>query len=205
MKKKQNSDLKNKGKDELIEEASNCEQENKETKYELESNDIECELERFKQEVKVKEEKIKEYEALMDEHKDRYLRLQADFDNYRKRVAKEREDIFSNALEDIMIQLLPIVDNLERALDSFENGDLDKKYVDGLNMIYKDFMGTLSKNGLAEVEALGSEFDPNKHHAVMQVDAEEEDENVIKDVFQKGYMLKAKVIRPAMVKVATKS
>lgn len=202
MKKKQDNDLKNKGKDELQNQDSNCKQESKEAKVEPENEDIKCELESFKEEIKVKDEKIKQCEAIIEEQKDRYLRLQADFDNYRKRVGKEREDIFSSALEDMMLQLLPIIDNFERALNSFRTSGLEVKYIEGLEMIYKDFLGTLSKNGLEEIEALGCEFDPNKHHAVMRVEAGEEDENQIKEIFQKGYMLKAKVIRPSMVKVA---
>lgn len=186
MKKKQDNDLKDKSKDEL------------------KNEDKDCKLEQLQEELKAKDDKIKEYEALMEEHKDRYLRLQADFDNYKKRIAKEREDIFTNSLEDIMCQLLPIIDNFERALESFKSGDLDKKYTEGLEMIYKDFIMTLNKNGLEEIHALDCVFDPNIHHAVMQVKAGEEDENQIKDIFQKGYMLKTKVIRPSMVKVAIK-
>lgn len=201
MKKKQEKDLKNNDKNELqseeeIAEESSCEQN---------SEEASSELEKMKEELKAKEEKIKEYESLIEEQKDRHLRLQADFDNYRKRVAREREDIFVAALEDIMTQLLPTIDNFDRALDSFRTSNLDDKYIEGLEMVYKGFTSTLQKNGLEEIEALNCEFDPNRHHAVMQVEAEEEDDNKIKEVFQKGYMLKNKVIRPAMVKVAIKN
>ncbi|MGI5997205.1 MAG: nucleotide exchange factor GrpE [Lutispora sp.] len=201
MKKNQDNDLVNKKRDELEKEEAKCEQNNNEQN----KDGISCELEKLKEELTAKEEKIKEYETLIEEQKDRHLRLQADFDNYKKRVAREREDIFVAALEDIMVQLLPTIDNFDRALDSFKTNNLDQKYIEGLEMVYKDFMTTLTKNGLEEIEALNCEFDPNLHHAVMQTEAGEEDENLIKEVFQKGYMLKNKVIRPSMVKVAVKN
>ncbi|MCQ1530871.1 nucleotide exchange factor GrpE [Lutispora saccharofermentans] len=196
MKKKQDNDLKNNDNFDMQNEEVHCEQQNEE---------LSNENEKLKEEIKAGEDKIKECEAVIEEYKDKNLRLQADFDNYRKRVAKEREEMFFNALEDIMCQLLPIIDNFERAIDSFKAGDLDSKYVEGLNMIYKDFLMTLNKNGLEEIKALNCEFDPNRHHAVMQVEADEEDENQVKEIFQKGYMLKTKVIRPSMVKVAIKN
>lgn len=148
---------------------------------------------------------IEDYEAKLKELGDRLLRLQADFDNYRKRNAKEREEVYSYALEDVMVQLLPVIDNFERALDSFKAGDLDEKYVEGLEMVYKNFIETLNKNGLAEIKAINCTFDPNFHHAVMQMESEEKDENLVKEVFQKGYTLNSKVIRPSMVKVAIKN
>lgn len=196
MKKKQDNDLKNNG---------NVDLQNEEVNFEPQNEEAPNESEKLKEEIKAKEDKIKEYEAVIEEHKDKNLRLQADFDNYRKRVAKEREEMFFDALEDIMCQLLPIIDNFERALDSFKAGNLDDKYLEGLDMIYKDFLMTLNKNGLEEIKALNCEFDPNRHHAVMQVEADEEDENQVKEIFQKGYMLKTKVIRPSMVKVAIKN
>lgn len=151
------------------------------------------------------EDVIDDYKAKLKEYEDRLLRLQADFDNYRKRVAKEREEVYSFALEEIMIQLLSVIDNFERALDSFKAGDLDKKYVEGLEMVYKNFIEILNKNGLSEIKAINCTFDPNFHHAVMQMEAEEKDENLVKEVFQKGYTLNSKVIRPSMVKVAIKN
>lgn len=201
MNKNQDNDLVNKEKDELEKEDAKIEENNNEQN----KDKISSEIEKLKEELAAKEEKIKEYEALIEEQKDRHLRLQADFDNYKKRVAREREDFFVAALEDIMLQLLPTIDNFDRALDSFKASNLDQQYIDGLEMIYKDFIGTLTKNGLKEIEAHNCEFDPNLHHAVMQVEAGEEDENKIKEVFQKGYMLKSKVIRPSMVKVAVKN
>ena len=112
MKKKQDNDLKNNDNFDMQNEEVHCEQQNEE---------LSNENEKLKEEIKAGEDKIKECEAVIEEYKDKNLRLQADFDNYRKRVAKEREEMFFNALEDIMCQLLPIIDNFERAIDSFNN------------------------------------------------------------------------------------
>ncbi|NLM43035.1 MAG: nucleotide exchange factor GrpE [Clostridiales bacterium] len=180
-------------------------QESKVDDVEIKEKDEGVGIEELKGELQAKEQKIKELESLIEEQKERHLRLQADFDNYRKRVARERENVFNTALEDIMTQLLPIIDNFDRALDSFKSGNLEPEYYEGLEMIYKEFITTLNKNGLSEIEALNCTFDPNIHHAVMKVDSEGDDENTIKEVFQKGYMLNNKVIRPSMVKVAVKN
>ena len=159
-------------------------------------------------EVKKEEKKSLEdidYKEKFKEYENRFLRLQADFDNYKKRIEREREGVYTYALEDMMLQLLPIIDNFDRALDSFENGNVDKEYIEGLKMVYNSFIETLNKNGLAEIEAIGCEFDPCFHHAVMKEEAEEDDENLVKEVFQKGYTFNTKVIRPCMVKVAIKN
>lgn len=151
------------------------------------------------------EESVKaKYDLKLKEGKERFIRLQADFENFRKRVAKEREDIYLFSLEELMTQLISIIDDFERAIDSFKAGDLDSKYVEGLEMVYNNFLGVLGKNGLSEIEAKNCIFDPNYHHAVMQEETDEDD-NIVKEIFQKGYMLNTKVIRPCMVKVAVKN
>ena len=164
-------------------------QESKVDDVEIKEKDEGVGIEELKGELQAKEQKIKELESLIEEQKERHLRLQADFDNYRKRVARERENVFNTALEDIMTQLLPIIDNFDRALDSFKSGNLEPEYYEGLEMIYKEFITTLNKNGLSEIEALNCTFDPNIHHAVMKVDSEGDDENTIKEVFQKDICL----------------
>lgn len=149
----------------------------------------------------------KEVEELKKQSEDNYnrlLRMQADFDNYKKRVSKEREDMYSNALETIVEQLLPVVDNIERATAAFKNDQLDEKYISGVEMVCKQLIDVLGKNGVKEIEALGKDFDPNIHHAVMQDPGEDEEENKVKEVFQKGYVLGNKVIRPTLVKVSVK-
>ncbi len=155
-------------------------------------------------EIDKNEDVISEYEKKLKESTDRFIRLQADFENFRKRVSKEREDIYLYSLEEIMCQLLAVIDNFERALSSFKDGGLDIKYIEGLEMVYNNLLEILNKNGLSEIDAMNCIFDPNYHHAVMQEEAEDDD-NVIKEIFQKGYMLNSKVIRPCMVKVAVKN
>ena len=156
---------------------------------------------------KIEEVVVPEIENLKkqsEENYDRLLRMQADFDNYKKRVAKEREDMYNNALETIAGQLLPVVDNMERAVEAFRKDQLDEKYICGVEMVFNQIIDVLGKNGIKEIEALGKDFDPNIHHAVMQEPAEEVDENKVKEVFQKGYIHGNKVIRPTLVKVAVK-
>lgn len=147
----------------------------------------------YEKELESKEKEIKELN-------DGYLRLQADFINYKKRMEKERESIYSYASEEVINSLLPIVDNFERALSSSE--DKEDGFYEGMDMIYKQLLEVLKDNGLEEIEALHSEFDPNYHHAVLQEESEEYDEGVVIEVFQKGYKLNDKVIRPSMVKVS---
>jgi len=134
----------------------------------------------------------------LEELNNKLMRLQADFINYKNRVEKDKKNIYSYALEDIITQLLPVLDNFERAMDNMEEGN---SYYEGVKMIYDQMMDVLSKNGLKEIECLDKHFDPNFHHAVMSEDSEKE-EGIILEVFQKGYMLRDKVIRPSMVKVA---
>lgn len=126
------------------------------------------------------------------------MRLQADFINYKNRVEREKKNIYSYALEDIFSQLLPVLDNFERALNSMEK---DNSYYEGVKMIYDQMLDVLKKNGLKEIDCLDKPFDPNFHHAVITEDSDKE-EGTILEVFQKGYMLNDKVIRPSMVKVA---
>lgn len=134
------------------------------------------------------------------------LRLQADFDNYKKRVIKEKESISKYALENIAKELLPILDNFERALTSLkENEEENTGYIQGIEMVYNQFVQTLEKQGVTEILALGESFDPNLHHAVAQESKDDCEDNTIIEVYQKGYKLKDKVIRASMVKVCIHS
>jgi len=126
------------------------------------------------------------------------MRLQADFINYKNRVEKDKKNIYSYALEDIITQLLPVLDNFERALS---NMDEDNSYYQGVKMIYNQMLDVLNKNGLKEIDCEDKYFDPNFHHAVISEESDK-DEGMILEVLQKGYMLNDKVIRPTMVKVA---
>ena len=128
----------------------------------------------------------------------RYLRLMADFQNYRKRAEKEKRDLYSYANEKIMNDLLTVMDNFERALEH----DAGDGFKEGIEMIFKQLSDVLEKDGLAEIPALGEEFDPNVHNAVMTEETEDYESGKVSGVMQKGYTLNGKVIRPAMVKVA---
>ena len=142
-----------------------------------------------------KNEKDPEEEALNT----KYLRLMADFQNYKRRTEKEKSDIYAFANEKIVSELLNVIDNFERALDAGNEGD---SFVEGMNLIFKQLQGVLEKAGVVEIEALGQDFDPNFHHAVLTEDSAEYESGKVTAVLQKGYLLNNKVIRPSMVKVA---
>jgi molecular chaperone GrpE len=153
-------------------------------------------------EVEELRKKLEEISKLSEENFGKFIRMQADFDNYRKRVTKEKEEMHQLSLEKIIKEILPVIDNLERAIMAFRNDDLDSKYVEGIEMVFKQLDSVLERNGLKEIEAAGCEFDPNFHHAVMQVEADGFEENTVVEVMQKGYLLGCKVVRPTLVKVA---
>ena len=142
--------------------------------------------------------KLEEKEKELAAADDKYVRMLAEYDNFRRRSAKEREGIYSDAVSDSLKNILPVLDNLERAT-GFTEAD---KVQDGLSMILKSFKDTLEKMGVAEIEAQGATFDPNLHYAVLHVEDESFGESEIVEVLQKGYICKDKVIRYAMVKVA---
>ena len=130
---------------------------------------------------------------------DAYLRLLAEYDNYRKRSQKEKDNLYADVRADVVTKFLPVYDNLVRAI---QQGTEDEAYRKGVEMIMNQFCTTLQKLGVEKIEALGQTFDPTLHNAVMHVDDEEKGENEIVEVFQKGFRLGDKVIRFAMVKVA---
>ena len=155
-----------------------------------------------------KKEKAKEEKAEAKEEKkaeapqgasDAYLRLLAEYDNYRKRSQKEKDSLYADIKADTVTKFLPVYDNLVRALNQ---GTEDEAYRKGVEMIMNQFCQTLEKLGVTRTESLGQKFDPKFHNAVMHVEDEEKGENEIVEVFQEGFMLGDKVIRFAMVKVA---
>ena len=141
-------------------------------------------------------------EASLAEANDKYTRLFAEYDNYRKRSAKEREGIYTDAYIDAVKDILPILDNMERALQYKGAQGGDDNMAKGLEMIMKSFEESLSKMGVSEIKALGESFDPNLHNAIMHVDDEQFGEGEIVEVFMKGYIKGDKVIRHSVVKVA---
>ena len=130
----------------------------------------------------------------------KYMRLMADFQNQKKRFDKEKADIYQYANEDIVKNLLNVIDNFERALDAAK--DADPKFHEGMELIFKQLMAALEKAGVSEIKALGEDFDPNFHNAVMMEETDEYESNKVSGVMQKGYTLNSRVIRPSMVKVA---
>lgn len=144
-------------------------------------------------------EKMEQLAKLVSDSNDKYLRLAAEYDNYRKRTTREKENIYGDAKADTVKPFLEVYDNLVRGVQQFPEGDGHRQ---GLEMIAKQFLDVLQKLGVTEIEAEGQPFDPEKHNAVMHVDDENVGENTVVEVFQKGFMLGEKVLRFAMVKVA---
>ena len=140
-------------------------------------------------------------QAEIDQLNDKFLRLTAEYQNYRKRVEKEKTDIFKYGTEKLFVDMLPIMDNFERALTAAEQENSDSKVVEGVKMIKKSLDELFEKNGVKKIEALNQPFDPIKHHAVMTVESDEAENEHVLEVFQDGYILNDKVIRPSMVKV----
>ena len=132
--------------------------------------------------------------------KDQFVRLTAEYDNYRKRTAKEKDSLYQDAKADTIKEFLAVYDNLERAVST--EGDEDSPHKKGLEMIFHQYQEILKKLGVTEIEAQGPPFDPEKHNAVMHIDDENFGENVVSQVFQAGFMLGDKVIRHAIVQVA---
>lgn len=143
---------------------------------------------------------IAEQKRLVEEHIDRYKRLQADFENHRRRTRQEKEDLSVVVAQNVLLDLLPVVDNFERALSSAATQDA-ATVLQGVEMIHRQFLQVLDKCGLATVEAVGQIFDPQKHEAVMRVEDENQVDGTIVEELQKGYTVRGKVIRPSMVKV----
>lgn len=137
----------------------------------------------------------------LQESNEQMLRLRADFDNFRRRTRQEKEELSTVVVQNIMADMLPLLDNFERALAVESAGEGALK--EGISMVYKQFAAALQKNGLEPITAVGEKFDPNFHQAVMRVeDAALEDDTVVEEL-QKGYMAHGRVIRPSMVKVVS--
>lgn len=151
-----------------------------------------------KKKSKKSDKLLEEKEAQINELNDKYLRLAAEYDNFRRRSAKEREGIYADAYAEAMSAIMPVIDNLERAA---MYNDAEKVRT-GLELTFKSFADTLDKLGIVAYGEVGETFDPNLHNAVMHVEDEEKGEGEIVEVFQKGYKRGDKVIRYAMVKVA---
>jgi molecular chaperone GrpE len=159
----------------------------------------------FAEEVETNSEQtsiIEEYQAKLDEADTRYLRLQADFDNFRRRTKLDFEAAEKYRAQSIISDLLPVMDNFERALQTQVDQEQAKSLLQGMEMVYRLLQDAIKKEGVEPINAVGEAFDPHLHQAVMQVEAEDTDSGIVLEEFQKGYKLKDRVIRPTMVKVS---
>lgn len=138
-----------------------------------------------------------------EDYYNRLLRLQADYENFRRRTRQEKEDFYKYASEQLVCALLPVLDNFERALAA--GGESIDSFKSGVEMIHRQFQEVLLAEGVTAVPAVGEQFDPARHEAVLQEDSAEHPDNTVTEEFRRGYCLKDKVIRPAMVKVAKSS
>ncbi|GGN54671.1 nucleotide exchange factor GrpE [Oceanobacillus indicireducens] len=152
------------------------------------------------EETAVNDDEIAALQKEKDDLYDRLLRLQAEYDNFKRRTQKEKEAERKYKAQDIVNDLLPVLDNFERALQ-VEQTEATSNLIEGISMVYRQLQDVLTNNGVEVIETEGKEFDPNLHHAVMQVEDEAHESNHIVEELQKGYMLKDRVIRPSMVKV----
>lgn len=162
-------------------------------KIEIQENNIDNEL------VKSLKQELKEQKAEIDEKDDRLKRLMAEFDNFKKRSAKEREGLYKSIIADIALSLLPVIDNLEKAVSVKTE---DNNYKIGVELVLKQFKDVLKSNGITEIETIGKTFDPELHEAVSSVEDSELGMQEIKEEYRKGYMIGNKVIRHSLVVVA---
>ena len=149
-----------------------------------------------------KKKKDNKLEQQIEELTDRLKRNMAEFDNFRKRTEKEKTQMFETGAKSIVEKILPVVDNFERGLAAVTEEEKGTPFVEGMEKIYKQMMTVLEEAGVKPIEAVGQEFDPNLHNAVMHVEDEEFGENIIAEEFQKGYTYRDSVVRHSMVKVA---
>ena len=173
---------------------------------ESDENEVPAEEEQEAEEKKgffKKKEKKDKKDEKIEELNDRLMRQMAEFDNFRKRSEREKSQMFDLGAKDIVEKILPVIDNMERGLATVAPEVLETDaFAQGMEKVYKHFMTVLEQAGVKPIEAVGNEFNPDFHNAVMHVDDEEVGENIVVEEFQKGYMYKESVVRHSMVKVA---
>ena len=179
------------------------------TKEDAESDEIADEAEaknsdESKSEKKIfgKKNKKDKKDEKIEELTDRLTRQMAEFDNFRKRTEKEKSQMYEIGAKDIIDKILPVVDNIERGLNGVKEEEKNDPFIQGMEMVYKQLMTTLEGVGVKPIEAVGQEFNPDFHNAVMHVEDENFGENIVAEEFQKGYMYRDSVVRHSMVKVA---
>ncbi len=190
------------------------ENDNKEFENEIDEEILDADYEQVEESDEEKEKKsnkdtnvdevIEDSDDLVEseELKNQLIRLQADFSNYKKRMEKEREGYIDLGVKKLALDILPVIDNLERALKSIEEYANDDEIFKGINLIDDQLLKVLAKNNITEIKANGEKFDPNLHHAVAMVDSEDLESDMIVDVLQKGYQINESVLRPSMVRVS---
>lgn len=156
-------------------------------------------------EMSSKDEEIERLNQQIEDLNQKYKRLAAEYDNFRKRASREKEELRKYGIENVVIDLLEVLDNFERALESARNTNDTNSIIEGIEMVYNQFYSTLNKYGLEKLVCEGEEFDPYKHEALSHVEKSENPEDTVVDVCKPGYALNSKVIRPAMVTVSKKS
>ena len=187
------------GVSDAAERTSNCSEDSKENSRIDDQNTENGYQDTDKSEGKADENPNLNENASEEDANTKFLRLMADFQNYRKRVDKEKSDVYARANEGIMLGLLAVIDNFERAL---EHESKDEKYAEGMQLIFKQLMDVLQASGLEEIKALDEDFDPNIHNAVMTCDSDEHESGKVVEVLQKGYLLNGRLLRASMVKVS---
>ena len=196
---------------EAVENAENCEEttcEAENDEADVEVSDEEAEAEESSEEEKEskgffgkkKDKKVAALEEKVAELEDRTKRQMAEFENFRKRTEKEKSQMFETGAKSVVEKILPVIDNFERGLAAIEPDNKDSFY-DGMCMIHKQMLSELEKIGVTPIEALGKEFDPNFHNAVMQVESDEFESGIVAQELQKGYMYRETVVRYSMVAV----
>ena len=152
-----------------------------------------------KTELDILKEKIEEQKEELDSREDRIKRLMAEFENFKKRSDKERSSMYNGVLGDVVMKLLPVLDNLEKAVESTTQ---DEQYKNGVELVMKQFKDVLKENGVKEIEAVGKQFDPTYHEAVSLVEDSSIGEKIVKEEYRKGYMIGDRVLRHSLVVVA---
>ena len=174
---------------------SGADQSNEAPAQEIDSNSVEAEFLSLRQQLETKETEAKNYY-------ERLLRQAAELENYKKRSSRERDDAIRYANESLLKDLLPVVDNLERAIAHASGGGNGKPLVDGVEMVLRGLADALAKHGVIPILALGQPFDPTKHEAMTQVETDDHEPNSVVEELHKGYMLRDRLLRPALVSVA---
>ncbi len=165
----------------------------------------ETELSELSEEPAVEPDSVEELKKFLSELNDKHLRLYADFENYRKLEAKNKEELIKYSNEKLIKDILTVIDHLELALQHSSDNEASSSLADGVELTLKELKNILEKYGLVNIDALGKPFDPHIHHAMSQIETKEVDDNTVVTEFRKGYMLKGRVLRAALVGVSKKT